>query len=740
MFVKAFSQQFIIVGPQNACGQGVNKNIHTDSKYLNIDGYAKLKITTQQHRTFDRSKIFDAVSNELLWEWRGESYNATWYFKEHFIEVNTTRIRVEFTQGYKDPFCNGFIKVEKTTQNNYITKSNFGGTEQTKTPNENAIITIKNQEPQVSSKEQNPTNSSLDGASIHPSAIEYYGQIVNHKAHGYGEVSWKNGTKTAGLFEANSIVNGVMKTTFQNGEICFGPNSGHNNNGPCIQVLPNGDVRFSSYVNGKWSGFTHEHWEIKKNQPIQLKIISKIESSQGRIEEITKIPKTGLLLILRSKEFNSQGFKKHWFEVLDANLNIIVNRIGSFESPISIHSEPVLELIDENNLMYFSIGHGDKKGHVIVNPFNSKITNITEVTLNLKKDNISKGKLLTETTKSSRQGLLYVNEFLEKKLIYPSGTIISYKNSTEGVTIIMSKGTVQKYQHFIKDKFAWDIILNEKNNKIVLSLGNSDVTSSNQNSSLCYVDSLEIREFDQRVGASAQGTLTYSKNFTYLIFTKNKSNAGSRIYYGVDLFYAVPGELLFINEYENIACVKNNNTISFFDIQKRVIISNFKKNIKSIDLYDFEELNGNFNIAFRVSDTVFSASLKIPNPPISFSSFSLKPFEEIVSKSSTKVDNSKTNTGSSTNSNVNTTEGLTNMTEALTKMLEYQSIYSKMTGKEPGVQTCKWCGRKFAWGKENSGFDYRKRSPSYQCEVLGSVTGDYCSKDCALKGCLANDR
>lgn len=104
----------IIVGPQNACNNGgVSKNKHTDIKYFDIEEPTKLKITTLQHRTFDNSKIYNAIDGNLIWEWKGESINDTWYTKEHFIEIATNRIRIEFKQGSYDPFCNGYIKIEK---------------------------------------------------------------------------------------------------------------------------------------------------------------------------------------------------------------------------------------------------------------------------------------------------------------------------------------------------------------------------------------------------------------------------------------------------------------------------------------------------------------------------------------------------------------------------------------------------------------------------------------------------
>ena len=103
----------VIVGPQNACNTGVSNNSANNMKYFDIDGTTKLKITTLQHRSFDNSKIYNATDGTLIWEWQGESSNETWYTREHFIDVTAKRIRIEFMQGYSDPFCNGYIKVEK---------------------------------------------------------------------------------------------------------------------------------------------------------------------------------------------------------------------------------------------------------------------------------------------------------------------------------------------------------------------------------------------------------------------------------------------------------------------------------------------------------------------------------------------------------------------------------------------------------------------------------------------------
>jgi len=107
------AQQSIIVGPQGDCDtKGIRKNEHASSKWFDVSGVAKLKITTLQHRTFDKSRIYNESGN-LIWEWGGESFNDTWYEKVHIVAIKENKIRVEFYQGYSDPFCNGSIKVEK---------------------------------------------------------------------------------------------------------------------------------------------------------------------------------------------------------------------------------------------------------------------------------------------------------------------------------------------------------------------------------------------------------------------------------------------------------------------------------------------------------------------------------------------------------------------------------------------------------------------------------------------------
>jgi hypothetical protein len=97
-----------ITGPQNInCGQ----NIHTESHWIDITGADSLFVNTVQHRLYDFSKIYDQNDN-LIWSWLGENANATWYFRSHSVFVGgNDSVRIEFHQGYSDPFCNGYLQV-----------------------------------------------------------------------------------------------------------------------------------------------------------------------------------------------------------------------------------------------------------------------------------------------------------------------------------------------------------------------------------------------------------------------------------------------------------------------------------------------------------------------------------------------------------------------------------------------------------------------------------------------------
>lgn len=113
-----------IVGNE-PCGQGV----HTESKWVNVTGSDTLNIHTMQHRLFDRSSIYNH-NNQLIWEWAGEnSGGTTWFERNHSVYVaGSDSVRIEFYQGFADPFCNGFMQVTKMICGNPIPQnsSNVG--------------------------------------------------------------------------------------------------------------------------------------------------------------------------------------------------------------------------------------------------------------------------------------------------------------------------------------------------------------------------------------------------------------------------------------------------------------------------------------------------------------------------------------------------------------------------------------------------------------------------------------
>ena len=97
-----------VVGPQNLnCGL----NEHSESKWISVQGADSLIVETMQHRFWDSSKIYDS-NNNLIWSWGGESADATWYVRNHSVYVGgSDSVKIEFYQGYPDPFCNGYLKV-----------------------------------------------------------------------------------------------------------------------------------------------------------------------------------------------------------------------------------------------------------------------------------------------------------------------------------------------------------------------------------------------------------------------------------------------------------------------------------------------------------------------------------------------------------------------------------------------------------------------------------------------------
>jgi hypothetical protein len=103
------------IGPFQPYTTNPNCTVHTESKWVVINGATDLELFTLQHRYYDRSRIYSS-SNTLLWEWGGESVpQTTWYGRHHSITIPANdSIRIEFYSGYPG-FCVGGLAITGLT-------------------------------------------------------------------------------------------------------------------------------------------------------------------------------------------------------------------------------------------------------------------------------------------------------------------------------------------------------------------------------------------------------------------------------------------------------------------------------------------------------------------------------------------------------------------------------------------------------------------------------------------------
>jgi hypothetical protein len=131
-----------ITGPNSGGGTCTGLNVHTETKWIDITGADSLFINTFQHRLYDFSKIYDQ-NNNLIWSWLGENGSPTWYFKSHslFVEGNDS-VRIEFKQGFNDPFCNGYLQIVGMHCKGCQLSVNTQPTNQTSNINNNAQFVV----------------------------------------------------------------------------------------------------------------------------------------------------------------------------------------------------------------------------------------------------------------------------------------------------------------------------------------------------------------------------------------------------------------------------------------------------------------------------------------------------------------------------------------------------------------------------------------------------------------------
>lgn len=105
------------VGPWN---KNCNSGVHTESKWVDTKGMDSIRFKTFQHRTYDKSVIYDEKGN-LIYQWGGVSQSATWYTKYHNLPIiGNDSIKIEFYQGFDQlsngtKFCNGYLQIIEAT-------------------------------------------------------------------------------------------------------------------------------------------------------------------------------------------------------------------------------------------------------------------------------------------------------------------------------------------------------------------------------------------------------------------------------------------------------------------------------------------------------------------------------------------------------------------------------------------------------------------------------------------------
>ena len=232
-----------IVGPNNIdCGN----NVHTKSKWVNVNGVEYLTVVTLQHRNFDKSVIYDQ-NNNLLWSWNGENSNDTWYYRRHKVSVKgNLKVRIEFTQGFSDPYCNGKLQVVGISKD-YLS----GGTESSISKSTNATT---NNFSSHSSRQLSSNICELNGSIFYSNCTKYIGDCQDGKANGWGELLLNNNNKMRGLFLDNKLQDFYLEYFNSDQNILIiGPNKESAFHGPCVNIS-NNFISFSNYENGRYMG------------------------------------------------------------------------------------------------------------------------------------------------------------------------------------------------------------------------------------------------------------------------------------------------------------------------------------------------------------------------------------------------------------------------------------------------------------------------------------------------------
>lgn len=573
--------------------------------------------------------------------------------------------------------------------------------------------------------------------SSYPNALEYKGTIKNNQANGYGTIYWKNGTSHEGIFENNKIQWGVLKKTYTDGGIDIGPNKNWLFDGPIIRISPDGWVSAIAMEKGYNVSNAISLFDI---EAVKLKVVplnlSRYNAEGKGIEDIHFIKGTDLIICVASKEYNSLGYMKYWLEVFDTKDNSIVRSIGSFSSPISTLSPVVIEEVDEDGMVYYSTTTSNITRFFKLNPFTGTKTPIEEYSkLTNQKDN---GNTKSKTRWSP-------GAYDERKISSPMGGEAIYRNVEDGAKIEVVLSGQKKFEYFIEGRYVWDMVINPVTNKVVLGLGLSDNNNFSYNS-LAILDSTSFHEFDIREGGGAQIFLSYSKDFTYLLAQKT-GNGGTRIYRGEDLYFGLPQGTIFLNDRENIAGVWTGGELSFYDLEKRLIIAhhglgelvgaNFTDNYSLVSIA--KEYTGDDGRTYIRTHDIGRVDFVFPEPLVSIPDFKRKAWEVLTASTnndefSARLENKDYVESNNSIDGENHSNGIDEYYE---KMMNYYNFFSLLSGKDPlsGKSVCEWCNKEFNHGLQDGSFGFDKNSSS--CKISEGGFYDYCCRDHAYKACTS---
>jgi hypothetical protein len=308
---------------------------------------------------------------------------------------------------------------------------------------------------------------------------------------------------------------------------------------------------------------------------------------------------------------------------------------------------------------------------------------------------------------------------------------LSYYNKDGNATVLLTKDNDTISSAELENRFIWDAILDERN--LIVSVASGGAVGDGLGNSVPSFDSLSLsnlyfngkieRFFKKKV--NPQVSLKYSPSGLYLVVSNYLGNAF--LFSGTQLYYGIP-YLNFISTSDNLAISLESTQITVYNLETRLVQSvNTFKGIAYQSLF----INGN-SMYLKYCDFAskghYVMEFNVPKPEYSYSEYILKRQESMEKPILNSLTTPLKEIDATESPSISPYE----------QMIRAYYAYSFLTGKKPFRENCSWCNKEFVTGTQDGGFVYRKDLYG-ECRITESVTGKYHSKECALKGCKAND-